>query len=37
MPQPIAKADLGHYLGQIPPEIMDTIDSSMLAYMGLVD
>lgn len=37
MPQPIAKADLRDYVGQIPADIMETIDSSLLAYMGLVD
>lgn len=37
MPQPIAKADLGNYLGQIPADIMETIDTALLAYMGLID
>lgn len=37
MPQPIAKADLGNYLGQMPAAIMETIDNGLLAYMGLID
>lgn len=37
MPQPISKADLGHYLGQVPAEIMETIDNGLLAYLGLID
>jgi hypothetical protein len=37
MPQPIAKADLRTFLGQIPAAVMETIDNGLLAYMGLVD
>ena len=37
MPQPVAKDDLGDYLGQLPPDVLETIDNALLAYMGLID
>lgn len=37
MPQPVAKNDLIDYLGQMPADIMETIDNGLLAYMGLID
>lgn len=37
MPQPVSKVDLLDYLGQIPADVMETIDTSLLAYMGMID
>ncbi|MFI6519831.1 type II toxin-antitoxin system PemK/MazF family toxin [Spirillospora sp. NPDC050679] len=35
--QPIAKSDLGDFLGDMPPATMDMLAEGLLAYMGLVD
>jgi mRNA-degrading endonuclease toxin of MazEF toxin-antitoxin module len=35
--QPIAKADLGDYAGEIPASMMTLLEQNLLAYMGLID